>query len=1422
MKLSKRILSLLLSVLMMLGVVAGMQFSAGAIGEDLPEETAAANVAEAPEGEADAASGPSRAPAATYTLTYDANGGSGAPAAQTGTSVTVSTTKPTRSGYNFGGWAASASATKPSNDYARGKTITLTANKTIYAVWLASDENSVLFDMNGGSGGPAPVIHKTQYFFVPDTTPTRSGYTFLGWTDDSSSVATFFPDRCYKKVGGPVVLHAVWAENGATKTLSYAANAGGQAVSNLPASQNSTTGKWTISTAVPTRSGFTFLGWEPVANKSALSGRYRGGDQIVAGASITLYAIWAQDSATFYTLKFDANGGSNAPANLKHTGTASMPLTIPTRSGYRFKGWAKTSSNYTPDYIAGYNDYTDNFLKQTTATVYAVWEEYTITFNANGGSGGPTTLKGSGNITLPTLRPTRDTYSFVFWTKTKNSVEDGAWAPGQTYRLTEDVTLYAGWMKSHYLKYNYNGGTGNIASFYGYEVKVTTDKPTRSGYTFLGWATSSSATTPQYTGGETIYLDDNKDVTLYAVWKQYTLIYHANGGGTAPAAQTGGAVTIADYPTRSGYTCLGWATTATATSANTTYNKGKSVSLTADLHLYAVWQAAGSYTLTFDAKGGSGAPAALKHNGSVVLPTTRPTKDGCTFVGWAPGESNLTTYMPGDNYISSKNSTLYANWHTDGESLTLTYNGNGGSDTVTNMPASQTSTTGSWVVSKTIPAREGYTFLGWSLSGGKNGTVSVWDGGETIRFRSSVSLYAIWVPKSTTVYTLTFNANGGKGAPAEKKFTEKVVIPYQRPTRDGYVFLGWSKSASATTPTYSAGADVSNLTADTKLYAVWQMKNTVSFDANGGSGAPSAITTADSKITLPTTAPTRSGYTFLGWHTSATATNPLYAAGGIYGPVNSSAILYAIWAKSGTTVYTLTFNPNGGSGAPGAIKGNGTVQIPYIIPTRADYLFYGWATTSGGDAVYWSPGTLTLSKNMTLYAVWKQHTITFNANGGTGGPSSLKYGTGGTTLPTTAPTRSNYTFAGWGLSADAIEAAFQPGDVYPYYNGNRTLYAIWKTGTTYKLSFNADAGSETVTNMPAAQIGTRVIIPSNKPEREGYTFMGWYQLIPLSGSYYQPGDDFLLTSNTTLYASWAENNKSYRLTFDANGEGVTGLPSVISNTNGIWTIPTATPTRSGYTFIGWSITTVGCPHIFPGDTVKADVFGESRTLYAYWEKNEDVHTITYNANGGTGAPAAQKYGEWIQITKKEPTRSGYVFVGWGYASGDKKAVYQPGSTVQEGKDLTLYAIWAPSQGDIFVVRFNANGGSNAPNSLYCCGTFELPEQVPTWDKHKFLGWSTNQDATTAQYQPKASVGFSKDQTLYAIWEEITYVKGDLNGNGKPDAGDAVLVLRAATGDLEPTAEQITAGDINGNGKLDAGDAVLILRKATGDLEEWPA
>ena len=249
--------------------------------------------------------------------------------------------------------------------------------------------------------------------------------------------------------------------------------------------------------------------------------------------------------------------------------------------------------------------------------------------------------------------------------------------------------------------------------------------------------------------------------------------------------------------------------------------------------------------------------------------------------------------------------------------------------------------------------------------------------GYDVDGKSGSAFFNFTVVKSgTTTYTVSYNANGGSGAPSSQTKIKDTTLTLstQKPTRDGYTFLGWATSSSAISAQYQPGGRYTS-NASVTLYAVWEKQTyTISYNANGGSGAPAAQTkTHDVALKLSTQQPTRDGYTFIGWATSSSATSAQYQPGSSY-TSNANVTLYAVWQKNAPVTYTVSYNANGGSAAPAAQTKTHDVALKLSTqqPTRDGYTFIGWATSSSATSAQYQPGgSYTSNANVTLYAVWQ-------------------------------------------------------------------------------------------------------------------------------------------------------------------------------------------------------------------------------------------------------------------------------------------------------------------------------------------------------------------------------------------------------------------------------------------------------------------
>lgn len=217
----------------------------------------------------------------------------------------------------------------------------------------------------------------------------------------------------------------------------------------------------------------------------------------------------------------------------------------------------------------------------------------------------------------------------------------------------------------------------------------------------------------------------------------------------------------------------------------------------------------------------------------------------------------------------------------------------------------------------------------------------------------------------TTVKSGTYNINGLGGS------NTRTIASGTTTVNKGTAAKSVSFSCSFYFDVTWGGTYSGTRTASGSISIAAKTSYTVGFNANGGTGAPSAQTKwYGTALTLSSTKPTRTGYTFKGWGTSASATSAKYSAGGSY-TANASATLYAVWSIN---TWKVTYYANGGTGAPSAqTKKYGTaLTLSGVEPTRDGYEFVGWGTSASATAAAYQPGaSYTSNAALNLYAVWK-------------------------------------------------------------------------------------------------------------------------------------------------------------------------------------------------------------------------------------------------------------------------------------------------------------------------------------------------------------------------------------------------------------------------------------------------------------------
>ena len=475
---------------------------------------------------------------------------------------------------------------------------------------------------------------------------------------------------------------------------------------------------------------------------------------------------------------------------------------------------------------------------------------------------------------------------------------------------------------------------------------------------------------------------------------------------------------------------------------------------------------------------------------------------------------------------------------------------------------------------------------------------------------------ALTVQWTDPTYAVTLHPSGGtinNGNVTEYIYGVGATLPTADDmTYTGHTFKGWYDNEGLTGDPVTAigGTEMGNK----EYWAKWTINQyTITFDTDGGSEVAPITQDYGTAITAPAD-PTREGYTFTGWDTAIPATMPAH-----------NMTITAQWTVN---QYTITFDTDGGSEVAPITQDYGSAITAPAAPTREGYTFTGWDKTI--------PATMPAG-DMTITAQWtvNQYTITYDLDGGTaeGNPDTYTVETDAFTLKN--PTRPGYTFTGWsgtGLTGeDNLTVTIPKGST-----GNRSYTAHWSLNT-YSITYDLDGG--TAFGNPDSYTVESATITLNQPTKTGYTFTGW------SGTDLTGEDNLTVTipagstGDRSYTAHWSLN--TYSITYDLNGGTASGNPDFYTVESS--TITLNPPTRTGYTFIGWSGTDLsGSDNLTV--TIPAGSIGNCSYI-AHWSLN--TYSITYDLDGGTAFGNPDSYTvESAAITLNEPTKAGYVFTGW--------------------------------------------------------------------------------------------------------------------------------------------------------------------------------
>lgn len=578
-------------------------------------------------------------------------------------------------------------------------------------------------------------------------------------------------------------------------------------------------------------------------------------------------------------------------------------------------------------------------------------------------------------------------------------------------------------------------------------------------------------------------------------------------------------------------------------------------------------------------------------------------------------------------------------------------------------------------------------------------------------------------------------------------------------------------------------SDLSGLTFSGQSTAVYGTNYTATLTADTGYSLPQSVTVSVGGSV------TGSGYTYNSVDGSLT----------LNGDIITGDIL--ITAAGVPKQYTVTFDKAGGSGGVDSATATYDSALPQVTaPTRTGYTFGGYYTAQngGGTQYYGANGEsvaekYTVDGGLTLYAQWtaNKYTVNYNANKPAGASSEVfgstvssshTYNIAGA-LTTNAFTLTGWTFKGWAAESGGSVLYADGGTVVNLTaeaDGAVTLYAVWEADV-YTITLNAAGGSNSG-SVGATFDSTLTDIPAI-PARHGYSFNGYFDAVTGGTQYY--GADgkafenktFATEGNVVLYAQWSP--VTYTVELYSEGNYIGSISDVVF---GVLSLPSAQSlglARSNYDFVGWNMYDEQSWAMYRAETVYAIGLTGGQddvvVLYAAWEE-KPLHTLLYDANGGTGAPVLLQIHEeeTVILSADIPTRADYTFLGWATSAASGTAEYESGGEFTMGDGpITLYAVWKHNNS----LTYDAGGGSftGEIGAVYPASgeSVTLTAVQPVRAGYVFLGWAVNGGAEEAEYESGGAFVMPSGDTdviLYAVWEAEKYTVTASAADGYEIAG----------------------------------------------------
>ena len=1129
-------------------------------------------------------------------------------------------------------------------------------------------------------GGIADVTEQVEEdALAPFKDASRDGYTFTGWSSNGKAW-DFESDR----VTGDVTLTAGWSANSYRVSFD---GAGGSAVDEAQVTFGEE-----FSLEVPTRVGYTFVGWKTADGVAVTDGRGVGTGEWGIAEDVVLTAAWTVNA---YNIEYkNMDGAVNAASNPSRYTIEDDDIVLgePSKTGYTFVGWTADE--------AGEDAVTEIDTSACEDVVlWAQWEinTYTATFVADDGTVEEVEFTVEDDSLTEPVVPAKVGYT-------------GKW---EDYDIVaDDITVEAVYTPIVYnITYGglEDGEHSNTEEYTIESATITLQDASRVGYDFVGWYDGEQEVTEIAQGS-------HGDITLTAKWEAivYNITYagledgeHSNADEYTIESAT---ITLQDA-SRVGYDFVGW------------YDGEREVTEIAqgshgDITLTAKWEAI-VYGITYENLKGASMPSKTTYtieDKTFVLQSLSGVV-GYDFVGWYDGEREVTEIAQG----SHGDITLTAKWEAIVYNIIYEYD-----DTIGDV-AEGDSLKESYTIEDDFDFvtlecfTEGYHFDGWytqkDLGTGEQVT------GVDLGTIGDITVYAHW---GLEVYDITYVGADGVTSTNPVNYTiESETFTISDLTKVGYTFDGWFEDEAcevAADTTVETGS-----TGDLVFYASWTpIEYTITYNLYGGGwdGEPNS-----GSYTIETGAeladPVLEGSFFVGWYDSA-------EGGALVTSIEVGEIgnrtLYARW---------LTFDSEGGSEVTGGVSYSASGVTEPEAPSLDWYDFGGWYL----DETYEERYDFALPEvSMTVHALWIpiEYEIEYVLGGGENSPSNPATYNVEDSVVFEDAYREGYTFNGWYGNAEFTTEQVTGVEVGSH--GKVTVYASFSINQ-YTISFETDGGT-TVSEI-TQDYGTAIAAPA-QPAKTGYAFVGWYESDPqeLYDFTTMPARDF------TLYAAW--ELVTYDIVYNLDGGVNNSNPS--GYTIESETITLADATKRGYEFLGWfSDSGLGTPvsEIETGSYGDVELFAGWRVIEyeivyhlpdGATHSNPDFYTVeTDGTVFADGVMTGYTFDGWFSDEDLSQSVTSY---GGGAIGGIE---LWAGFTANE------YTVWLDGKEQAaYTIDFDLGGaGGSAPAQVVTAENGLTMPETPEWEGHIFAGWYDDAECDGLPYDFSGTVTSSR--TLYAKW-----------------------------------------------------------------------